>query len=311
MEQTSVRPLQATDTDAVVQLHDRVSHVDPGIGPFPAEMWQRFVAQPGNQNGRDFRVAERDSELVGLATAADRQQADGTVRFINIIVDPAVRRQGIGSDLLASVLPSLEQTEPASLQSQVRSDWNAGLKFAAHFGFEAIEADITMRAAQLVAPRAAAGAVTFERVDEPSRYAAAITDIHNAAFRSDAAFGGAGPGEILERLRRGLKLVIATDGAKVIGYACLEVMPDATWLDGIAIDPAFQGGGIGRALTYNALRLFAGPGREFALNVSGANAGAIRMYHELGFEEVLRAHRLAARVADVRAILSRSPHRRT
>jgi mycothiol synthase len=310
MEQMSVRPLRATDTGAVVALHDRANHADRGIGPVPAEMWRAFVARPDNQNGRDFRVAERGTMLVGVATTSHKQQDDRTVRLIRIVVDPALRRRGIGTDLLVSLLPPDEQAETVWLQSLVRQDWVAGLEFAARFGFQPIEAEITMRAGELVAPRAAAGGVAFEQVDEPSPYAAAIADIHNAAFRSDASFARTEPREILERLRE-LSLVIATDGARVIGYASLDVTSDMTWIDGIAVDPASQGRGVGRALTFHALNLFAARGRSFGLNVSSANAGAIRIYRELGFEEVRRTHRLAVGAADARAILRRSAHRAT
>src|SRR5205085_3686094 len=145
--------------------------------------------------------------------------------------DPAARRRGIGSDLLASVLPPDAQEDTVWLQSLVRSDWGAGLAFAAHFGFRPIEAEITMRAKRLVPPVGASHEVAFAQVDEPSPYVNVICDIHNAAFRSDASFSRAEPHEILERLRA-LKLVIATAGARVIGYACVEVEPNMTWLDG-------------------------------------------------------------------------------
>jgi ribosomal protein S18 acetylase RimI-like enzyme len=195
--------------------------------------------------------------------------------------------------------------ETVWLQSLVRSDWGAGLKFAAHFGFQEIEAEITMRAAQLVCPTCAPRDVAFEQVDEPSRYAGVICDIHNAAFRSDASFSRAEPREILERLRGGFKLVIATYDDRVIGYACLEVEPEMTWLDGIAIDPTFQGRGVGRALAFRSLSLFAGSEATCGLNVSSANATAIRIYRELGFAEVRRTHRLAVRAVDARGILRR------
>jgi mycothiol synthase len=308
MEQTTIRSLRATDTAAMVGLHDRVNDADPGIGPVPAEMWREFVARPGNQSGRDFRVAERGAALVGLATVSHKQQDDRMVRLVRVIVDPVVRRRRIGSDLLASVLPPDAQAETVWLQSLVRSDWRSGLKFAAHFGFHEIESEIAMRAAQLVPPPDAPHAVAFEQVDEPSRLASAICDIHNAAFRSDASFSRAEPHEILERLR-GLKLVTATAGAKLVGYASVEVTPDLIWLDGIAIDPEFQGRGVGRALTFRALSLFADSGRAFALNVSSVNAGAIRIYRELGFAELRRTHRLAVRAVDVGAILRRSARR--
>jgi mycothiol synthase len=309
MGQTIIRPLRATDTGAVVGLHDRVNDADPGIGPVPAETWREFVARPGNQNGRDFRVAERGAMLVGLASVSHKQQDDRMVRLVRIIVDPAVRRRGIGSDLLASVLPPDAQAKTVWLQSLVRSDWDAGQRFATHFGFQAIEAEITMRAAQLVPPTRPPHAVTFERVDDPSLHANVICDIHNAAFRSDVSFSRAEPREILERLRGGLKLVIATAGKRVIGYACLEVEPDMTWLDGIAIDPQFQQRGVGRALAFHSLNLFAGPAGACALNVSSANEAAIRIYHELGFAEMRRTHRLAVRAVDARAVLHRQASR--
>jgi hypothetical protein len=86
MTQAIIRPLEVSDTAAVAELHDRANLADPGLGPVPPEMWRRFIAQPANQNGRLFRVAERDGAPGGVAIVSHKQQQDRAVRLIRIVV---------------------------------------------------------------------------------------------------------------------------------------------------------------------------------------------------------------------------------
>src|SRR5712691_1915277 len=100
-QDTRIRRLRDEDTDDIVALYDRASAVEPGLGPVSRQAWQRFVELPHNQNGRDFRVAEHDGLLVGLAECSLKDQEERKVRFFKIVVDPTTRRRGVASALLA------------------------------------------------------------------------------------------------------------------------------------------------------------------------------------------------------------------
>jgi len=172
-QDTHIRPLRDEDTDDIVALYDRAGAVEPGLGPVPRLQWQRFVELPQNQNGRDFRVAEHDGNLVGLAECHLKDQDGRMVRFFKIVVNPATRRRGIASALLAELLSIDEPSDNLSLQSLCSCDWRAGIAFLNALGFAHIESEISLLCSRLEAASAKSPiGTTIDRIAEPARYAA-------------------------------------------------------------------------------------------------------------------------------------------
>jgi ribosomal protein S18 acetylase RimI-like enzyme len=93
------------------------------------------MEMPQNHKGRDFRVVEQDGGIIGIAESSLRDQGRRKVRFFKIVVDPAARRQGIASSMLAELLAIDESTNCLSLQSLCSPEWPAGLAFLKAFGF--------------------------------------------------------------------------------------------------------------------------------------------------------------------------------
>jgi mycothiol synthase len=280
----TIRPLRADDTADIVALYDRAGSVDPGLGPISEEDWRRFVAAPQNLAGRDFRIAECKGKRLGIAESSLKDQDEGKVRFFKIVVDPSARRSGVASALLAELL-AIDANDVLSLQTLCSSKWLGGVAFLETLGFEQIEAEIGMRCVSLTPPSARASReAAISRADDPRQYAAAVARIHNAAFRDDIAFRPFSEEEMRDALEVG-ELWIATREGRVVGFCRLEPEPTYVWLESVAIDPAEQGQGLGRALVYHALEAHkASSERHAALNVSSANPVAIKIYHQLGFE---------------------------
>jgi RimJ/RimL family protein N-acetyltransferase len=99
-----------------------------------------------------------------------------------------------------------------------------------------------------------------------------------------------------ERTEAANVLVAVVDGA-VVGYTHIGPAADVPSNDhvlmvhGLAVDPAAQGGGVGRALVAAAVEEARGRGaRRLRLHVLGHNAAARRVYEACGFvvEGVLR-----------------------
>jgi ribosomal protein S18 acetylase RimI-like enzyme len=85
--------------------------------------------------------------------------------------------------------------------------------------------------------------------------------------------------------------LVAEVGGDVVGYALLgpaapiPASAHVQMLRGLAVDPAFQGRGVGRLLVEAAIREAGARGAvKLRLRVLGSNAGARRLYRACGFE---------------------------
>ena len=97
-------------------------------------------------------------------------------------------------------------------------------------------------------------------------------------------FGGAGVAPVVWIAR-------AEPGGPVVGFVGTRARDGALEISGIAVEPAHQRAGIGRALVRAALRSARLRGLEIvSLHVSTGNAVAIRLYTSEGFR---KAERLA------------------
>jgi mycothiol synthase len=281
----NIRGLEDADAEAVVALYARAGSVEPGLGPVPLADWQRFTKLPQNNGCQDFRVAQRDGQLIGLAESSLRDQGQRQVRFFKLIVDPVARRQGIATALLDNLLAIGNSAESLSLQTLVSSRWESGTAFMSAFGFTHLESEITMRCECLVqlAPRASTEGVAFEQVSNNARYAGDVARIHNAAYAADVSFRPVSPEEMKAVLDRD-DLWIARADEGVIGFCHLQPEADIVWLESIAIAPASHNRGLGSELAYRALLSNnVRADHPALLNVSSKNDAAIAVYRRLGF----------------------------
>jgi ribosomal protein S18 acetylase RimI-like enzyme len=249
--------------------------------------------------------------VVGLAEASLRDQGLRHVRFFKLIVDPAMRRQGIGSALLEEILALDEGREQLWLQSLASRDWRPGLVFLETHGFAHIESEIGMRCTALAAPPVSSVAsIALDRAERPETCADDVARIHNAAFVSDVSFRPYTAMEMAPLLEDG-ELWIAVDGSRLVGFCRLERDRAATWLEAIAIDPDYQGRGLGAALAYRALETAdVSPARPAGLNVSSVNHAALSLYRSLGFAPRREMCRFQASQHDVQAAIMRRRHSR-
>jgi ribosomal protein S18 acetylase RimI-like enzyme len=302
----AVRPVTAEDTDEIVALYARAAATEPGIGPVPRAEWERFVRQPQNHNGRDFRVAQSGGRLAGLAESHLKYQSDQIVRFCKLVVDPACRRQGVGTALLINLM----KIEPPSVilhfQSLASTEWTAGLEFLNAFDFRHVESDIGMRCTDLVSDHFDPPfPISIARITDPAGYGAHLAGIHNAAYRHDAAFRPFTT-EAMSQAVDGDELWIACEDSQVVAFCHLELEPNLIWLESLAVLPDYQGNGLATALAHRSLRAVSvGADRPAALNVSNKNPRALALYSRLGFVPRREMRRFSASRSDVFGALAR------
>jgi amino-acid N-acetyltransferase len=99
--------------------------------------------------------------------------------------------------------------------------------------------------------------------------------------------------ELLERVHLTLEgidqhmetMLVARDGAHVVGTATVELYPEGALLRSVAVDPRRQGDGLGHELTEAALRLARAHGASaiFLLTTT-----AERFFPRFGFQQITR-----------------------
>lgn len=88
-------------------------------------------------------------------------------------------------------------------------------------------------------------------------------------------------------------------GGEVVGYVTTRLNPAASigWIPNLAVDPAHQGRGLGRALLLHALDFFRTSGMQVArIETLEQNAVGQSLYASLGFTEVARQIHYAMRL---------------
>jgi GNAT superfamily N-acetyltransferase len=279
-----IRPLRETDADAVVALFSEVASVEPRLGPITMSQWQRFATLPQNYGCRDFRIAEQNGHLIGLAESSRRVQGTHASRFLKIVVTPKARRQRIGLRLFDDVMAIDEPDGDISVMALVSPQWHAGMAFVSALGFAHTESEISMKCIEPMAPpRNNASDRTIERAGDASAHAAEVARIHNMAYAADASFSPYSPAE-MSRVLDDYELWTASEDGQLAGFCMTEPGHDSLWIESVAVDPAKQGRGIGKALIYRALDAHAvSLNYPCWLNTSSKALPALAMYRQIGF----------------------------
>ena len=281
----TIRPLREADAEAVVELYAKAAAVEPRLGPVTLPQWDQFLKLPQNRGGRDFRVAERNGVLCGLAESSLRDQGAHHSRFLKIVVAPEMRRRRIGLALFDEVL-AIDADADLTVQTLVSSDWPAGMAFVAAFRFVHVESEIGMKCVEPLQPARtlAAARATIEQVSDVTACAGEVARIHNAAYASDAAFRLYSPEEMAQVLTES-EVWIASEDGQMSGFCLTEPERNSMWIESVAVDPVRQGRGLGQLLVYRVLAAHdVSTEHPCWLNVSSRNAPALKIYRRLGFK---------------------------
>src|SRR5262245_43406826 len=114
----AVRPMSAADADAVLRIYQ--VGLDSGLASFEGLAPSWTVFDRNHLPGHRF-VAEVDGVLAGwvaVSAVSTRPAYAGVVEH-SVYVDPAVRRLGIGSRLLETLIASTEAADIWTIQSGV------------------------------------------------------------------------------------------------------------------------------------------------------------------------------------------------
>lgn len=252
----TLRPYTPADADAALALWGRSAEHDPLTPALLAEK---------REDAEAVLVATEAGALVGLGVGAlwpTPAALRGSVRLL--AVDPAHRRRGVGTALLAALedrlgergaeVVRLAECAPNYLTPGVDARYDAGLAFAAARGYrdvgEAVNLGVDLRSDRwdTAADEARLGAerVTVRRADEADRPALA---------RLLAAHWPTWQAETDRAYRRGpVSMHLALRGGDALGFAAYDTNNVGTgWFGPMGTDPAACGLGIGAVLCRRCL----------------------------------------------------------
>ncbi|CAN5217869.1 mycothiol synthase [soil metagenome] len=267
-------------THELVRLAER-AHAHDGVAPFN-EASLRAI-----DSGAAARVAitrrGAGHELVAAAYAS----GDAPVE---IVVDPALRRRGHGTDVLADVLAAGET------QVWAHGDLPGASVLAERTGLRAVRSLLVLRRDLAGSGRETVPIGVTIRTYVPDD-AEQLIAVNARAFASHPEQGAMDAADLDQRMSAAwfdpLGLFVAERDGHLVGFHWTKVHDDEDPPLGevyvVGVDPSAQGIGLGAALTARGLRHLAEAGlRNVILYVEADNEPALATYHRLGFTEHLR-----------------------
>jgi mycothiol synthase len=249
---------------------------------------------PGEFTGGRHLLAREDGVLAGYAHLDIEGDAFGR-RVGELIVRPDRRRRGIGTALARSLVDE----GGAGLRVWAHGDHPGAARLAAKTGFsrvrELLVMHVSAEGADWPEPSPREG-VTLRRF-VPGQDEQAVVDVNAKAFDWHPEQGTLSVADLREAEAedwfdpRGFFL--AEESGRVVGFHWTKVHPANPRRFGgepagevyvVGVDPAAQGGGLGRALTVAGLRHLRDAGLgQVILYVEGDNGPAVAVYERLGF----------------------------
>ena len=269
---TSAAGLTERDLDAIADLERRVVAADGG----------RLKLEWGTLRSRS---GERVDDLLWW----EQEQLRGFLGLYRFgsatlelagMVDPLVRRRGIGSALLRSASGLAEARGCAELLIVAPRSTPAGRGFAIASGATLAHSEhyMELRGTPADTPRDPDITVRPATVADE----AGVRRVVAAAFGDD-------PSDVSVPLsdRADRQLVVERAGAVVGALRLSPRARDATGIYGFAVDPGYQGRGIGREALRRVSRQVRDEGAErVTLEVATTNERALGLYTSVGFERV-------------------------
>jgi len=260
----------------------------------------RPEVEDGQPLPREFRggrhlLAVDGGTLVGYAHLDTGGDAFGN-QVAEAVVHPAHRRLGHGTRLVRAVLDGAAPR----LRIWSHGDHPAAARIASGLGLERVRELLKMRLDHdTPLPGFAWPDGVTVRTFEPGRDEAELVAVNKRAFDWHPEQGQLTVDDVRDTEREswfdpgGFFLAVRDDkgekddkDGKVVGFHWTKVHPDNVGeVYVVGVDPAAQGGGLGRALTLKGLHHLRDQGLgDTILYVESDNAPALAVYRKLGFE---------------------------
>jgi len=297
MQVEHVDRLDASQLSTVMSLVEAAMGVD-GIAPLSEQVLLAARSDLPSTGSRHF-LAYAGTHLAGYAHL--ERASDGATA--EVVVDPGHRRHGIGTALIRALEGSLEP-EAVTLQVWSHGHLDAARALAAREGFSsgrelwAMRRPLRPDAGPLPAVRLPEGFTTRHFVvgqdedawlrvnarafvDHPEQGRMTRLDLDRRI--AEPWFDATGL-ILIEDVRRPVPVLAASHWTKVVAAEDPQVRTTQGEVYVVGVDPAYQGLGLGRAVTVLGLAHLIERGlAEAILYVDADNAAAVATYSRLGF----------------------------
>lgn len=260
-----VRKTRPQDWPAIEALINRARFTSPTLWP-----WVAHLTDEG------FVVVEVEARIEGALLAVADESPVAWVRLAAVSHDLDV---GQWLDIsLPPILSHLRAQDVRELAWMDRGGW--ARPFLEARGFSLLTEVITLTKADRAVPEIDTPPITLRPASNHDFEAIAAID--RRAFRphwwrSDAS--------MRRRATTASRFTVAECGDEVVGYAEREVHLPAAHLNRIAVEPEYQGRGIGASLLKRVLISLWQQGTEIiSLNTQRSNRRSRRLYTRFGFE---------------------------
>lgn len=274
-----------------VKLLIRSATLSDGQAPFS----DQALVSAGSRARRILTASQPDGEIVGAVIVGEGE--------LELVVDPAERRQGLGALMLERVLTGSDGaaplgTEPTSLAVWAHGDHPASRVLLSRAGFEPVRTLLQLRMPLAGSPAEQATASAFAiRAFRRGQDESAWVELNARVFASHPEQGRITLDDLAAREAEPWfdadDFLMAWDGDRLVAYNWLKVESDDDESEEmigeiyvIGVDSADAGRGLGRILMIAGLGRLRERGCAIAaLYVDAENEGAVRLYRSLGFTD--------------------------
>ena len=289
--------LSDTQQSLVLELINRTTHHD-GTPPIAEHILLHL--RYGGDKADSHLLVENDNQIIGYAHLDQTDLVAGP--SVELVVDPTHQSQGIGQQLLGAAIKICGE----NLRLWVHGEQEAAHSLTASFNFEKIRTVLQMsKSLTDIQPLPTIDKEIIIRSFLSGIDNDAWLELNNKVFKDHPEQGGWQLSDLNHRLseewfdEKGFfiveknKQVIASTWTKVHGAHSHDHDGDASHAHPAigeiyitAVDPAYAGLGIGKALTITALNYLKYQGLNDAmLYVDAENLAAIALYKSLGFTQ--------------------------
>ncbi len=277
-------PLPPDQSAAVLDLVRRAAEED-GVSPL-SEHVMLHLRYGGDPRARDV-VLWHDGALAGYAHLDPADPVEGSAG--EMVIDPAMRRQGLGLTLSQALSAEAGDSE---LRVWAHGDLPAAVRLAAVAGFTRSRALWQMRMSlqDSIGRPQLADAITV-RTFKPGQDEDAWVSLNHRAFSQHPEQGAWTRADLDMREREPWfdpdGFFLAEQDGNLAGFHWTKIHGGNEAIGEVyvvGVDPAARGTGLGRALTLIGLRYLRSRGlAQVMLYVDETNTAAIGLYQSLGF----------------------------
>lgn len=280
--------LNPSQTTEILALVSRATAAD-GLAPL-SEHVLLHLRHGGDTRDRHYLAIADDGAIAGYAHLDDTDAIDGP--SIELAVDPAHRRRGIGHALVSA----LRADVPGRVRLWAHGEQAPARALAESMGFRRARVLLQLRRSlRLTLPDTPMPDGVTVRAFRPGVDDAAWLDLNARAFAEHPEQGDWTPVDLQRRLAESWfdpdGFLLAEADGRLVGCHWTKVHGASTHghepigeVYVLAVDPDRHGSGLGRALTVAGLRHLRDRGLSQAmLYVDADNHAAVGLYESLGF----------------------------